>query len=738
MSGVNRVASTQIQTSPSSWWNAEIGAIADLNGDGKLDILWRSPDDGQNLIWYMNLPAQTTAIGTASLQPVTDLDWRIVGAGQFNGDANPDLYWRHATLGWHACWFLSGANVIGTGFTGAVLDSDWRIAGQDNAESTWRLTRIASDGKTSHGDFWATVADYPSPVINLFFDVPPPPSGTWGITLSRRVFGTTNWTVLRSDYHSTTYSDTTVAVGVAYEYQAIREDFTPPGQPPDYPNRPYELRCGIKLPEKHQRGRVLLVLDRTLTNALAASLNQFEADLIGDGWAVTRITGERHEDARWSVNVPSIRTLKQAITSAYAQDPANTKGIVIVGHAVVPYSGWTATDGHEFCVADPPSGPDHRGAWSADLYYADIHDSAWTNDVLNRPNCVFPENTNLPNDGKWDTDYCPTLVEMFVGRIDFGRLPAFTQTSPVVSEVELLQRYFAKNHRFRLKQAPYPCPDKAAAIGSWGLDGGTDVGASRVVYSTAREAVSAMFGDWMELGRLVVRDAAAVKAQPHVWGFSSGAGLFDRIHFAQLSQHTAMDFKQSGTQVGTVFSVLTGSFFGDFNGTDDLMRAAVSASDYGLATLWAGYDGRYSPWRLGGMGVGDTLGDCLVRMINTPQWSARTQGIPRERWHNIIGDPTLRLYALSPATGLVGSRSGGGVQLAWTASPEAAIGYRVYRAPTTAGPFTLLTPALVTGTNYYHTNHPAMSIYMVRAAKLRVTGSGSFTNLSQGVTTTVP
>ncbi len=45
-------------------------------------------------VWYMN---GSNFIGSSYLTPnqISDSNWRIVGAGDFNGDAKPDLIWQH-------------------------------------------------------------------------------------------------------------------------------------------------------------------------------------------------------------------------------------------------------------------------------------------------------------------------------------------------------------------------------------------------------------------------------------------------------------------------------------------------------------------------------------------------------------------------------------------------------------------------------------------------------------------
>ena len=99
----------------------------------------------------------------------------------------------------------------------------------------------------------------------------------------------------------------------------------------------------------------------------------------------------------------------------------------------------------------------------------------------------------------------------------------------------------------------------------------------------------------------------------------------------------------------------------------------------------------------------------------------------------LMGDPTLRMHMVAPPSALLVSSNGsGGASVSWNASPDTVLGYYVYSAPMAAGPFTRLTSSLLTVTNY---TDPVVStnVYMVRAVKLEVSGSGSYSNASQGI-----
>jgi hypothetical protein len=87
-----------------SW--AVIGS-GDFNGDGRADVLWRNSSSGQVYIHFMNGP---TILPESRFAPtVSDLNWRIVALGDFDGDAITDLYWRNVATGLTYIWLMNGA-----------------------------------------------------------------------------------------------------------------------------------------------------------------------------------------------------------------------------------------------------------------------------------------------------------------------------------------------------------------------------------------------------------------------------------------------------------------------------------------------------------------------------------------------------------------------------------------------------------------------------------------------------
>jgi hypothetical protein len=103
-----------------------------------------------------------------------------------------------------------------------------------------------------------------------------------------------------------------------------------------------------------------------------------------------------------------------------------------------------------------------------------------------------------------------------------------------------------------------------------------------------------------------------------------------------------------------------------------------------------------------------------------------------------MGDPTLRMYVVPPPGSTTAFRQGSIVSLAWQPSTDSVLGYNIYRSSSMEGPFKKLNEAPINDTTFADTQAGQADIYMVRALKLEVSGSGSYYNLSQGSFVRVP
>ncbi len=531
-------------------------------------------------------------------------------------------------------------------------------------------------------------------------------------TVFRRTPGSSNWgpgTPLSGS--TTTYTDTAVATGNAYEYKLVKAAGS-------YTGYGY-LVAGVHAPLVDRRGTVVLVVDRSMASPLAAELARLQQDLAGDGWTVVRRDVGRDD---------SVASVKAAIKSVYDADPAGVKSVFLFGHIPVPYSGQLNPDGH----------PDHVGAWPADAFYGDM-DGNWTDSSVNYTQSLNTDPadaarlSNRPGDGKFDQIQLPSAIELQVGRVDLANLPGRTTwggPATLPSEVELLRNYLTKDHNFRhgITRAP-----RRAILGDYfGARGGEAFAASGfrsfapLVGAANIRNLNTEFND-----RKGVWIPELAKAD-YLLAYACGAGSYATIAGLGNSglYNDGATSELVSSNVRGVFNLLFGSWLGDWDHEDNILRAPLATST-GLVSVWSGRP----HWFLHSLGAGETIGhSARLAMNNNGDYQTQINTAQNRIHIALMGDPTLRLHPVAPVGAVNGSASGNTIALSWGASNDSALlGYHVYRAASAAGPFTRLTASPIAATNFTDSSGSASATYMVRALKLENTTSGSYENPSQGV-----
>ncbi len=524
----------------------------------------------------------------------------------------------------------------------------------------------------------------------------------------RRAAEATTWGPAIATLSATTlsYVDSNVTVGTAYEYKVFKTGTTVQNPAAGY------IWAGIRLPAIESRGKLVLIVDKTNATALATELAQLQQDMVGDGWQVIRHDVNRAD---------SVASVRQLIVADYQADPANVKSVFLFGHVPVPYSG-DISEGHD----------EHLGAWPADVYYGDMT-GTWTDTTVNRSTATDPRNRNIPGDGKFDQSILSKDNELQVGRVDLAGM------SYNGGELALLRNYCRKDHAFRHKQVTLQ--RRGVLYDYFGPGNFTPCG---------WRSMSAMFGaanitEVTVAGTLFPR----LQTEEYLVAYCSGGGWID-------SMEGSGNYRNSywGAIVGTsqeivernikvAFFMMYGSWFIDWDQPNDLMRAVLATPDYGLVSMCAGKP----QWLLHPMALGKDIGYCARLTQNNleyfaPNLTYEQLDYPLSRGMRsvhaaLMGDPTLRLHAVMPVTNVAAVNGTGNLAINWTASTDTVVGYHVYRSPSTNGPFTRLTANVVTGTSYTDaTVTTGTHTYMVRAVKLETSASGSYYNLSQGITKT--
>jgi hypothetical protein len=493
----------------------------------------------------------------------------------------------------------------------------------------------------------------------------------WGTAIATGLPGT-----------STAWTDVNVQPGDAYEYK-VEELGATYGEGYIY--------AGIEVPEIFYRGKLLLVYDTISTVTINAEINRWISDAEGDGWEVIEI--------RVNQNDP-VSDVKSKIVNTY-NSHSEVKSIFIFGRVPIPYSGLIAPDGHT---------PDHLGAWPADGYYADINGN-WTDVSVNNTGATQARNHNVPGDGKFDQNTFPGTLELQIGRVDMRNLPAFT-----LSEAQLLKRYLDKNHAYRNKHF--------TTINRGIIDDN---------FTSYTEGFSASawrsFGAVCGYTNIATTDYfTTLNSNNYQWAYGCGAGSYTNCSGIGSTTNFSTDSLRS------IFTMLFGSYFGDWDSpSNNLLRAAI-ANGSTLANCWSGRPF----WQFHHMGLGENIGySAIISMNNISTYSANNslRGVHMA----LMGDPTLRNDIVAPAQNLTATYISGNALLTWTASPDAILGYNIYRRNDTIQHYEKINTQLVTSTTFTDTCliYPGIYKYMVRAVKLENTNSGTYYNMSTGITDTL-
>jgi len=140
MSGATVAGAWNVHSERDIAW-AVIGS-GDFNADGRADVLWRNWNSGENYIHFMNGP---TILPESRFAPtVGDLNWKIVGLADFDGDAITDLYWRNTSTGLTYIWLMNGAEPKAMQPAHHEPDQGWKVVGTGDfngdgkADVLWR------------------------------------------------------------------------------------------------------------------------------------------------------------------------------------------------------------------------------------------------------------------------------------------------------------------------------------------------------------------------------------------------------------------------------------------------------------------------------------------------------------------------------------------------------------------------------------------------------------------------
>jgi chitodextrinase len=532
------------------------------------------------------------------------------------------------------------------------------------------------------------------------------------MSVYRRSVGATSWgtAIATPTASGNTWSDTTVSAGTKYEYRV--QATTSAGEANGY------IVSGIKVAAADYEGKVILVVDNTFQSTLASEILNLQNDFRKKGWIPKTIYVSRTDSAT---------NVKTQITNLYNMDPTNTKAAFLLGHVPVPYSGTAQwPDGHD----------DHRGAWVADGYYGDLN-GTWTAGGGNV--WYFAQGPNA--NSKFSQNTFPSDMELTIGRVDMSALSGsltdpfgnvkmgFTRT-----ETQLLSDYLSRLHNFKDGTV---VPARKAIIDS-------DVDNDGYVVTPGSYSSFSTSIDPNNIDQIAAGASPNFIGQIHndnyLWanatGYATGIGM---ITNGNITESIA-------SNIGAVFIQTFGSYFGDFDTRLNFLRGLIG-NDSGhtslaLTHIYSGYKHLYAH----SMAMGDTIGNAWkvstrntdsnykpYRVDDQSYWAGET-------YFSLMGDPTLTLFHPKGPSNLVVNNGSGNFTLSWTAPSGGANGYYVYEITENASGSASTEKIQKIGTKITGTTSPTISgsptgrKFLVRAIRDEVTASGTYENLSLGIT----
>jgi hypothetical protein len=105
-----------------------IAGVADINHDGKADLVWEHRVTGALAVWHLD---RLTATSAPALSPAfVNPAWILKVVGDFDGDGDADLVFQHAATGQMYTWYMNGLSMIGGSYLSpAQVNVAWHMAG---------------------------------------------------------------------------------------------------------------------------------------------------------------------------------------------------------------------------------------------------------------------------------------------------------------------------------------------------------------------------------------------------------------------------------------------------------------------------------------------------------------------------------------------------------------------------------------------------------------------------------
>lgn len=536
---------------------------------------------------------------------------------------------------------------------------------------------------------------------------------TWKTTdaqlfqIQRKTLNTTLWdNPIGSVNGSTnTFEDTSAKKGIVYEYRIMKAKG-------NVVRAVGYVAAGMAIPLTNYKRNILLLVDSSTYNGIDTNTwKQLKNDYYMDGYGV---------DLKLISEYSKPPAIKSVISGWNSVNRSLNNQVLLIGRVPVPYSGTMLANTVDL---PPDAHPDHGGAWPTDLYYAEM-DGIWNDNGTMVTNVTRDANKNVPGDGKFDPHFIPDDIDIQIGRVDFRMLP-----SQGKSDIVLVEQYLRKLHNYKSSQ--FKATERAFISDNFGYLGG------EMPMRSGWNNASAIVG--MNNITNTGNYFDSTKAKDWLWANTMGGGSFTNCS----GVGSAGQFTDS---IQAVFNVSFGSYFGDWNTSDNFLRSCLASKGTTLTNVWA-----HRPhWYFHQMALGLQIGHSVITAQNNLTDLTLSSGyigswggnyLDRRISMNLMGDPTLRLRYPSMPSNLTATKTNNNTQvsLSWSASNEPGLsGYNIYRTNKKGDVYYGINSTPVTGLSFTDTDpYNGTNYYVVKAVKMENGPCGTYMNSSLGILTEV-